>query len=110
MDYKRIEEGSKLAKESKKRDKKTRAEFKESMKEITANFKEEMKKLDDKRVEADGILAKELEKIEERAERRRKEDQARSRWFAGFLILLASATIGVVSNLSAIASFFARFQ
>ena len=78
----------KLSEESAKRDEKTRADFKEAMKEMKAEFKEEM------------------EKIEERAERRRKEDQARSRWFAGFLILLATATIGVVSHFSAIASFF----
>ena len=110
LDDKRIEEGSKLAKKSKKRDKKTRANFKEAMKEIKAEFKEEMEKMDKRRIEDNAIFAKELEKIEDRAETRRKEDQSRSRWFAGFLILLATAMIGVVSNFSAIVSFFTTLQ
>ena len=70
----------------------------------------ELEKLAERRVEDSGILAKELEKIEERFERRRKEDQARSRWFAGFLILLTAAMITVVGNFSSIASFFASLR
>ena len=77
----------KMVKALEERGEKSDTRFRESMREMKLDFK------------------REIDKVEEKAEKQRKEDQIRARWFFSFLVLLAAA---LVSGINALVDIYIR--